>query len=56
MEGAFRNACETALSTLRSGSPALLALLSAIMHDPLVNWGAEHDGAGAKKVTPTAFS
>ena len=52
VEGVFRTACQTALSVLRGGSASLTALLAAIVHDPLVDWGAEVEGAAAKKVYP----
>ena len=53
VEGVFRTACNTALSVLRGGATSLTALLTAIVHDPLVDWGAEGEGAAAKKVRPS---
>ena len=52
VEGVFRSACETALSVLRGAAASLEALLAAIVHDPLVDWGAEGEGAAAKQACP----
>ena len=49
-EGAFRNGCESAMAVLRDSSDTLSALMRAIVHDPLVDWGSEREGAAAKKV------
>ena len=49
VEGAFRNGCENAMTVLRDSSDTLTALMRAIVYDPLVDWGAEREGAAAKK-------
>ena len=49
VEGAFRNGCEAAAVVLRDSSDTLTALMRAIVHDPLVEWGSDREGAAAKK-------
>ena len=49
VEGAFRNGCEAAAVVLRGSSDTLTALMRAIVHDPLVEWGSDREGAAAKK-------
>jgi phosphatidylinositol kinase/protein kinase (PI-3 family) len=55
VEGAYRNGCENAMAVLRDSSDTLTALMRAIVHDPLVDWGSEREGAAAKKVLQHSF-
>ena len=52
VEGAFRNGCEAAAVVLCDSSDTLTALMRAIVHDPLVVWGSDREGAAAKKARP----
>ncbi len=48
--GAFRAACELALAALRARREALVALLDAVLGDPLVGWseGGEREVAARR--------
>ena len=47
LNGAFMNAAEKTLNTLRNGKETLLTLLEAFVYDPLVDWtGAVDAGNG----------
>jgi FKBP12-rapamycin complex-associated protein len=38
IEGTFRHTCETVMSVLRESKESLMAVLSAFVYDPLINW------------------
>jgi len=41
VEGSFRKACEITLQLLRDNKDALMSVLDAFIHDPLVEWEDE---------------
>lgn len=55
-EGPFRAACEAALGALRSRREPLVALLDAVLGDPLVEWAAERGDAAARQDLELAVS
>jgi len=38
IEGTFRHTCESVMSVLRESKESLMAVLSAFVYDPLINW------------------
>lgn len=38
IEGTFRVTCEITMSVLRNNRESLLAVLEALVYDPLINW------------------
>lgn len=38
IEGSFRNTCEISMKVLRDNKESLMAVLEALVYDPLINW------------------
>jgi phosphatidylinositol kinase/protein kinase (PI-3 family) len=55
-EGAFRAACERALSALRAARAPLGGLLALLLEDPGVDWAAEREAQAARRDVDLAVS